>query len=57
MPGDPTGAIDYDPIFEELVAAKFEGWLVIEAEQDPAKAYPLEYAKMARRFLKEKLGY
>jgi len=57
VPGDPTGAIDYDPIFEELVAAKFEGWLVIEAEQDPAKANPLEYAKMARRFLREKLGY
>ena len=29
--------------------AGFEGWLVVEAEQDPAKANPLEYALKARR--------
>jgi inosose dehydratase len=57
VPGDPAGAIDFPPIFKALAAANFEGWLVIEAEQDPAKANPLQYAKMARTFLREQLGY
>jgi inosose dehydratase len=55
VPGD--GAIDFVPIFEALAQAQFEGWLVVEAEQDPAKANPLEYAKMARRYLRETLGW
>jgi inosose dehydratase len=55
VPGD--GAIDFAPIFEALAEAHFEGWLVVEAEQDPAKANPLEYAKMARRYLRETLGW
>jgi|HubBroStandDraft_6_1064221.scaffolds.fasta_scaffold17804_2 inosose dehydratase len=57
VPGDPAGSIEFGPIFDALVAAKFEGWLVIEAEQDPAKANPLQYAKMARAFLRRQLGY
>jgi inosose dehydratase len=57
VPGDPAGAIEFAPIFDSLVAAQFEGWLVIEAEQDPAKANPLQYAKMARAFLRKELGY
>jgi inosose dehydratase len=55
VPGD--GAIDFVPIFEALAAADFEGWLVIEAEQDPAKANPLQYAKMAREYLHKTLGW
>jgi len=55
VPGD--GAIDFVPIFEALAAADFEGWLVVEAEQDPAKANPLQYAKMAREYLRKKLGW
>lgn len=54
--GDPEGAIDFPPIFQALADAKFEGWLVVEAEQDPAKALPLKYAQMARRYLREILG-
>lgn len=57
VPGDPTGAIDFVPILTELAKADFTGWLVIEAEQDPAKANPLEYAKMARAYLRETLGW
>ncbi len=57
VPGDPAGAIDFAPIFGALAAAEYEGWLVVEAEQDPAKANPLKYAKMAREFLKLNLGY
>ena len=55
VPGD--GAIDFVPIFAALAEAGFEGWLVVEAEQDPAKANPLEYAKKARSYLREKLGW
>jgi inosose dehydratase len=55
VPGD--GSIDFVPIFEALAEAHFEGWLVVEAEQDPAKAYPLHYAKMARHYLRQTLGW
>ena len=55
MPGD--GSIKTFPeILETLANAGFTGWLVIEAEQDPAKANPLQYAKMARAFLKQQSG-
>jgi inosose dehydratase len=44
VPGD--GMIDYDGVMRELYSAGYEGWVIIEAEQDPAKANPLEYAKI-----------
>lgn len=56
VPGDPEGCIDYDALFSVLKKSDYEGWIVIEAEQDPAKANPLKYAKMAREFIKERLG-
>jgi len=55
VPGD--GSIDFVPVFAALADAGFEGWLVIEAEQDPAKATPLKYAKMARTYLRDQLGW
>ncbi|MCM0020868.1 MAG: myo-inosose-2 dehydratase [Tagaea sp.] len=51
VPGD--GAVAYPPIFAELKRAGYGGWLVVEAEQDPAKAHPLTYARMGRRYLAE----
>lgn len=54
IPGD--GCIDYDPIFKVLEDAGYEGYMVVEAEQDPAKANPLEYAIRARKFIAEKTG-
>lgn len=51
VPGD--GAIDFRPILQTLADAGFEGWLVVEAEQDPSKADPLLYAKKARSYLQE----
>ncbi len=33
-----------------------EGYMLVEAEQDPAKANPLEYAIRARKFIAEKTG-
>jgi inosose dehydratase len=55
VPGD--GAIDFVPILNALADAGFEGWLVVEAEQDPAKANPLQYALMARKYLRGVLGW
>jgi inosose dehydratase len=52
VPGD--GAIDFTPIFDILDRAGYEGWMVVEAEQDPAKANPFEYALMARKYIAEK---
>jgi inosose dehydratase len=43
VPGD--GAIDFAAVFTALKAANYHGWLVVEAEQDPAKAPPLVYAR------------
>lgn len=57
VPGDPSGSIDFDPIFASLHEAGFQGWIVIEAEQDPKKAEPLWCAKTARAFLRSKLGF
>jgi len=51
VPGDPEGELDLVPILQTLKSAGYKGWMVVEAEQDPAKANPLEYAKMARAFL------
>lgn len=44
MPGD--GVIDFPALLSILHTAGYAGWLVCEAEQDPAKATPLTYAKM-----------
>ena len=54
VPGD--GDVDFGPIFRILEEAAYEGWVVVEAEQDPAKANPLAYAKKARAYIAEKTG-
>jgi inosose dehydratase len=43
VPGD--GAIDFDAVLSTLRTAGYEGWLVVEAEQDPAVAPSYIYAK------------
>jgi len=49
VPGD--GCIDYKPLFDVLKEKNYSGWLVVEAEQDPAKANPFEYAKIGYNYL------
>lgn len=44
VPGD--GCVDYAAVLPPVAAAGYDGWLVVEAEQDPAKAHPLTYARM-----------
>jgi inosose dehydratase len=53
VPGD--GMVDFAAVFAELPG--YDGWVVVEAEQDPAKAHPLTYAKLGHtnlvRFLRD----
>jgi inosose dehydratase len=55
VPGD--GSLNFVPVLEALGDVEYQGWLVVEAEQDPAKANPLEYAIKARTYLREVLGW
>ena len=44
VPGD--GALGLEPAIAGLARRRYRGWLVVEAEQDPALAHPLTYAKL-----------
>lgn len=44
VPGD--GMVDFGAVAARLAGIGYEGWFVVEAEQDPAKAPPLEYARI-----------
>ena len=50
VPGD--GSVDYPPLLKRLADAGYGGWLVVEAEKDPAKAHPLTYATMGYKNLR-----
>jgi inosose dehydratase len=54
VPGD--GCIDFTPILALLAATDYQGWMVIEAEQDPEKAPPAVYMEKALRYLAEIAG-
>ncbi|MBO4339299.1 MAG: myo-inosose-2 dehydratase [Clostridia bacterium] len=54
VPGD--GAIDFKPIFDVLDENGYEGYVLVEAEQDPAIANPFEYALKARKYINEVSG-
>ena len=51
VPGD--GCIDFAPVFDVLDKSGYEGWMIVEAEQDPAKANPFEYALKARDYIRK----
>lgn len=50
VPGD--GCVDFPAVLNVLANNEYAGWLLVEAEQDPQKAPPLEYAKMARAYIR-----
>ncbi len=43
VPGD--GGVDFDAVMRALRATGYSGWIVLEAEQDPALADPRAYAE------------
>jgi inosose dehydratase len=49
VPGD--GALDFEAIVKKLASYGYEGWFVVEAEQDPVKAPPLKMAKIGHKEL------
>jgi inosose dehydratase len=49
VPGD--GCVDFSTALQPIAAAGYAGWLVVEAEQDPARAHPLTYARLGYRNL------
>lgn len=55
VPGDGD-MVDWDGVFGTIKQSEYEGWIVVEAEQDPKRADPLEYAIKARKFIRQKLG-
>ena len=54
VPGD--GVVDFETVFEILAKNDYEGYILVEAEQDPSIANPFEYAVKAREFIREKAG-
>jgi inosose dehydratase len=54
VPGD--GSIDFTAVVRRLADVGYEGWFVVEAEQDPAEAPPAEYAKIGFSTLTEALA-
>ncbi|MBZ9559391.1 MULTISPECIES: myo-inosose-2 dehydratase [unclassified Modicisalibacter] len=58
VPGD--GNVEFLPTLEHLRASGYQGWLVVEAEQDPEVAHPLTYARLGYRNLRrlaERAGF
>jgi inosose dehydratase len=53
VPGD--GVVDFGMVAKRLAGIGYEGWFVVEAEQDPAKAPPLEYARIGHAALTKAL--
>lgn len=49
VPGD--GSLDFETITKKLASYGYEGWFVVEAEQDPVKSPPLEMAKVGHKEL------
>ena len=54
VPGD--GPTDFKALLQPVVDSDYDGWFMVEAEQDPGVANPLEYALIARKYLGEALG-
>ena len=52
VPGDQEGGIDFGPLLKVLAGAGYDGWIVIEAEQDPKLRNPLLYQTLGLATLK-----
>jgi len=56
IPGDEEGSVDFPAVFRMLETRGYQGWLVVEAEQNPYRYNPLDYAMRARAYIKEQTG-
>jgi inosose dehydratase len=54
QPGD--GSVDFPQVFQILAARNYRGWLVVEAEEDPAKVEPFAKARRAREYVRTHAG-
>jgi inosose dehydratase len=52
VPGDAEGVVDFHGVLEVAAGHDYQGWLVIEAEQDAAVRNPFEYQSMGLRALR-----
>ena len=52
VPGDQKGGVDFGPLLKILAANNYDGWIVIEAEQDPKVRNPLLYQTLGLATLK-----
>lgn len=52
VPGDPEGGVDFPPVLRIAAEHGYQGWLVIEAEQDPDVRNPFEYQSLGLKSLK-----
>jgi inosose dehydratase len=53
VPGDPEGDVSFEPVLGIAADHGYSGWLVIEAEQDPAVRNPFRYQSMGLKALKQ----
>ncbi|GGB33563.1 myo-inosose-2 dehydratase [Roseibium aquae] len=59
VPGDDEGGVDFEPLLLALKEAGYQGWIVIEAEQDPEVRDPVTYQSLGLKTLRsiaEKVG-
>lgn len=54
VPGD--GDLDFSPVFQALSDMNYSGWIIVEAEQDPAIADPRTYAQLGLGVLRAQAG-
>lgn len=52
VPGDVDGGVDFVPVLKVAADKAYQGWLVIEAEQDPDIRNPYEYQSLGLKSLK-----
>jgi inosose dehydratase len=52
VPGDPEGGVAFEPVLRVAAEHGYQGWLVIEAEQDPAMRDPVVYQSMGLKALR-----
>lgn len=52
VPGDEEGGVEFEPVLKIAAEHGYQGWLVIEAEQDPAVRNPYKYQSMGLKALK-----